>query len=105
MQMLVDRYVTSAVQNVPERRRADVAREIRTAIAELVEQRLESGEPEDLAIRESLNELGNPTKFAAAYEDTPRHLIGPGWYPTYILLLKKVLPIGVIGIASSSSSE
>jgi hypothetical protein len=102
MQILVDRYVTTAVQDVPDGRRADVAREIRTAIGELVEQRLEAGEPEVLAVRESLNELGNPTQFAAAYDDSPRYLIGPGWYPAYIALLKRLLPIGLIGLASFS---
>ena len=98
MPTLIDRYVTAATQELPENRRADVAREIRIAIDELVNQRLDSGEPADLAIRESLNELGEPTSFAAAYEDSPRYLIGPGWYPTYIAVLKRVLPIVLIGL-------
>jgi hypothetical protein len=100
MHPLAIRYVTAATQHLPESRRSDVAREIRTAIDELVDQRRESGEPEDLAVRESLNELGDPAKFAAAYEDAPRYLIGPGWYPSYIALLKRLLPIGLIGFAT-----
>jgi len=100
MNTLVDRYVAAATEHLPETRRIDVAHEIRTAIDELVEQRLDAGASEDTAIRESLTELGNPAKFAAAYEDTPRYLIGPGWYPAYIALLKKLVPIVLLIVAS-----
>ncbi len=97
MTTFVDRYVSAAVERVPEQHRTEVAAEIRTAIDEMVEQRVTADEPETQAIEQVLNELGDPVKFGASYLDRPRYLIGPGWYPTYLsaikLLLMIVLPL------------
>ena len=93
MTMLKERYIATALENVPDGQRQDVAREIRGAIDEMVEQRVESGEPEDRAIEHALNELGEPGTLAASYDDRPRFFIGPGWYPAYISTMKRVLAV------------
>jgi hypothetical protein len=96
---LIERYVRVATDSVPEGQRAEVRTEIRAAVDEMVEQRLENGEPELVATRSALEELGDPRRLADQYRDTPQYLIGPGWFPLYIDVLKRVLPIGVAVVA------
>jgi hypothetical protein len=97
MTTLIDRYVSAAAERVPDHQRAEIATEVRGAIAEMVGQRVETGEPEAQSIEHALNELGDPVKLGESYLDHPRYLIGPGWYPTYLsaikILLVIVLPI------------
>ncbi|HWV36362.1 MAG TPA: permease prefix domain 1-containing protein [Thermomicrobiales bacterium] len=99
MSMLKERYIATALENVSDAQRQDVAREIRGAIDEMIEQRVEAGEPEDQAIEYALNELGEPGTLAASYDDRPRFFIGPGWYPAYILTMKRVLAVALPIIA------
>lgn len=96
MNDLIARYVEAASASVPENQRSELRREIRNAINELVEPRMESGEAESTAIRSSLESLGDPRQLAASYLDTPRYLIGPGWFPLYVDVLKRLLPAAVI---------
>lgn len=90
MNAMTDRYLAAALDGMPESRRAEVGPEIRGAIAEMVQVRIESGEPEAEAVRLALTELGDPVRFAESYQDKPRVLIGPGWYPMYLRMLKLV---------------
>lgn len=99
MSSLIERYVGVATDAVPESQRAEVRTEIRAAINEMVDQRLENGEPESVAVREALEELGDPRNLAQQYRDNPRYLIGPGWFPLYVEVLKRVLPIGFAIVA------
>jgi hypothetical protein len=100
MNVLVDRYLMAALEHIPDDKRADIARDIRVAIAEMVDQRIDAGEPEDAAVRLALAELGDPAKLAATYVDRKQFLIGPGWYPLYIEVLKKVYPLAIGIIAA-----
>jgi hypothetical protein len=97
---LIERYVGAAANALPEGQRTEVRKEIRAAIDEMVELRIENGQPEPLAVRAALEELGDPRQFAQQYRDTPQYLIGPGWFPLYVEVLKRVLPIGlaVVGV-------
>jgi hypothetical protein len=95
MTMLIERYIGAALEEIPDRQRDDTAREIRAAIDEMVELRMVSGEPESVATEHALNELGDPRRLAASYAERPQHLIGAGWYPRYIALLKQILTIVV----------
>lgn len=93
MTMLTERYLAAALEDVPDNQRDDTVREIRAAIDEMVELRMANGEPEGAATEHALNELGDPRRLAASYTDRARYLIGPGWYPRYIALLKQLLTI------------
>lgn len=99
MTMLIERYLAAALEGVPEDQRDEVAGEIRAAIDDMVERRVESGEPEAVATERALNELGDPSTLAASYEESQRSLIGPGWYPRYLELLRQLLTIVVPLIA------
>lgn len=95
MNTLTERYLAAVLDRIPERMRTEVGADVRGAIAEIVDQRVMNGEPERAAVRSALNELGDPDRLAAAYRDTPAHLIGPGWYPAYIEVLKRVFGAAV----------
>lgn len=88
---LTDRYIDAVVRTVPERQRADVARELAAAIADQLDARLEAGEPTDAAERAVLTELGDPDRLAAGYSDRPLHLIGPRYYLDWKRLLVLLL--------------
>jgi hypothetical protein len=95
MNTLIERYMAVVLDRTPERKRSEVGDDVRGAIAEMVDQRVMNGEPEDAAVRSALNELGDPGRLAAAYGDGPAYLIGPGWYPAYIEVLKRVFGVAV----------
>ena len=88
---LVERYVWAVARRLPKDVGADVAQELRTTIADMVEAR---GGGED-AVREVLVELGDPARLAAGYVTKPRHLIGPELYPTYLRVLTTALLVAV----------
>lgn len=100
MNEMIERYLAAALESTPESKRAEVGPEIRAAIMEMVDLRMEHGEPEVDAIRNALTELGEPSRFAGSYQENRRSLIGPAWYPMYIKALKLVpaivLPIIVV---------
>jgi hypothetical protein len=99
MSSLIERYIGVATDAVPEGQRSEVRAEVRTAIDEMVDQRIENGEPESTAVRAALEELGDPRRLAELYRDNPQYLIGPGWFPLYIEVLKRVLPVGLAVVA------
>jgi hypothetical protein len=91
MNDLIERYVWAVARRLPKEVGTDVAQELRTTIADMVEAR---GGGED-AVRDVLVELGDPARLAAGYATKPRHLIGPELYPTYVRVLTTVLLVVV----------
>lgn len=91
MSNLIDRYIDVATRHLPERSRTDAARDIRVMIDELVEARMAAGEDQDIAATTVLNELGDPAQVARSFEDRPRYLIGPTYYPHYTWLVRTLL--------------
>lgn len=78
---LVERYVAAVEAELPRRSRADVGLELRTLLAESVEERAAGGTPLREAQLEVLGELGPPREVAARYAGPQRALIGPGMLP------------------------
>ena len=91
---LTDRYVHATTRWMNEEKRADISRELRASIDDMVTGRVEAGEPEADAERAVLTELGDPAALAAQYGNQPLHLIGP----RYFLLWWKILLIGLIWV-------
>jgi hypothetical protein len=91
MTTLTDRYVDATLRRVPGRRRADIEKELRTAIADAVDDRLEAGHDPATAEIAVLTGLGDPARLAAGYADRPLHLIGPALYHDYTTLLAALL--------------
>jgi hypothetical protein len=94
---LTDRYVAATVRRVPEDQRQEIERELRAAIADDVEARVEAGAPPDDAEYRALAELGDPARLATRYTGRAAVLIGPATYPAYVRTLRVmgliVLPV------------
>lgn len=88
---LTERYVHATLRSVPEARRDELGRELRSSIADMIEARTADGEPTEIAERAVLTDLGDPDALAAQYADRPLHLIGPRYFLVYWRLLLKLL--------------
>ncbi|WP_189080685.1 permease prefix domain 1-containing protein [Mangrovihabitans endophyticus] len=97
---LTDRYIEATLRRVPSRQRPDIERELRTSIADAVDDRLEAGATPAEAEVAVLTDLGEPARLAAGYADRPLHLIGPGFYVEYTKLLR-VLLVTVVPAAAA----
>jgi hypothetical protein len=92
---LIDRYAHEVGQYLPNRLREDVEAELRSLLADSVEEKaLLGGVPadEELAAK-VLREFGTPKDVAARYAPEPQYLIGPRLYPTYRAALRVMVPI------------
>jgi hypothetical protein len=100
---LTDRYVAATLRRVPEKQRPEIERELRAAIADDVDARVEHGEKSTTAEYESLKEMGDPYRLAASYAGRTLTLIGPEVYPSWVRTLKIIcwisLPIVAVVLA------
>jgi hypothetical protein len=88
---LTDRYIDAILRRVPGRQRPDIERELRTSIADAVDDRLEAGAEPAEAEMAVLTDLGDPARMAAGYAERPLHLIGPAHFLDYTRLLGALL--------------
>lgn len=95
MTSLIERYLAAALRGIPEGQRADVERELRSSIADAVEDRVTAGEDRSAAERAVLEGLGDPATLAAGYAGRPMYLIGPELFPVYRHVLTMLLPIAI----------
>ncbi|MGH8948343.1 MAG: permease prefix domain 1-containing protein, partial [Acidimicrobiia bacterium] len=79
--------------SIPEKRRSDVDRELRTAIDDAVEARIGQGEEPSRAETTVLTDLGDPARLAANYSDLPLYLIGPRFYLPWSRVIRKLLAV------------
>jgi hypothetical protein len=101
MSSLTERYLAATLRGIPEKQRPDVERELRSSIADAVEDRVANGEDRVAAETVVLEELGNPARLAGGMTGRPMYLIGPELFLAYrsilFLLLGIVVPIvGVV---------
>jgi hypothetical protein len=97
---MIDQYVFEVGENLPEKLRADLEKEIHSLIEDTLEERSRtSGRAiDDAMIAEVLKEFDAPAKMAASYQPQ-RYLIGPRLYPTFILVIKIVSSVvALIGL-------
>ena len=92
---LTERYLAAALRGIPEGQRADVEGELRSSIADAVEDRVAAGEDRAAAEKAVLEGLGNPVRLAAEYAGRPLHLIGPELYLVYRFLLLRLVAVVV----------
>lgn len=88
---LIEIYIQEVTRRLPEKKRSEVAAELKGKIESLL-----SENPNDDEIKAVLEQLGNPASLANGYLDRPMHLIGPRYYEVYISLLKMFLPIAFV---------
>jgi hypothetical protein len=101
---LVNRYVYAVTRSLPEKQRADIEKELKTLIDDMIE---ENDEPisYESKVQKVLVELGDPEMLADNYRGSKRYLIGPQFYEKYILVLKIVLIAVFAGITMAIMAE
>lgn len=90
---LKERYVAAVLRSIPDDKRADVDTELRGAIDDAVEARVDQGEDPGAVEVAVLTDLGDPDRLAADYADRPLWLIGPTFYLPWLRLIKTLLKI------------
>ena len=88
---LIDRYVFEVTRRLPQAKRDDIEKELRTLIDDMLETRCGGNVPRDEDVEAVLKELGRPSVLAAKYRDEKRYLIGPDVFEIYLLVVKIVL--------------
>ncbi|SHH91807.1 hypothetical protein SAMN02745823_01425 [Sporobacter termitidis DSM 10068] len=83
MKNLIDRYLYDVSRRLPEEMRADVERELRSNIEDMLPENPGQGD-----IEKVLTELGSPAKLAVRYNPRPRYLISPEFFDEYLMVLK-----------------
>lgn len=91
---LLERYIAAGLKHIPPAEKNEVEKAMRRIIAERLEGR---GGPSEETEREVLRGLGNPRLLAERQLKDAPHLIGPELYGTYILIVKIVMTVAVIG--------
>lgn len=95
MDNLIERYVQEVTRRLPEKERAEVSRELKSNIYDML-----PDHPDEEAIKKVLNSLGSPAALAEKYRQNPRYLISPAYFDEYTRALKWVLPlVGVVVMA------
>ena len=104
MTQLTDRYLAAAMRGIPEAQRKDVERELRSSIADAVEDRVGAGEDRAAAEKAVLEGLGDPVRLAAGIAGRPLYLIGPDLFVEYRQLLIMLLSIAmpIVGIVQAA---
>jgi hypothetical protein len=103
---LLDIYVSEVGRRLPQKTRADIEAEIRSALQDLLDERSRAaGKPvDDEIVLAVLKEYGDPEKVANSYAGD-RYLIGPKLYPTFEKVVFIVVPITgilvLIGLGTS----
>ena len=91
---LQERYIAAGLKHIPPTEKDGVEKAMRRIIAERLQER---GDPSEETEREVLRGLGSPRLLAEKQLKEPPHLIGPELYGTYMLIVKIVMTVAVIG--------
>lgn len=100
---LIDVYASEVGRSLPAKMREDIEKEIRSLIEDMLEDEAEKQgrQPDEPMLVEVLKKMGPPEKVAASYLP-PRYLIGPKYFPTFVMVtrivLSVILVLGAIGL-------
>lgn len=96
---LIDRYVYAVTKRLPQAQRADIEKELRGLIEDMLMSRANGKDPTLSDTEEVLRELGRPSLLAAKYRGRELYLIGPDYFDLYVLLMKLVVIVAACGTA------
>lgn len=109
MTSIIDRYIAATNDGFPGGDQAEVERDVRAALNDIVEARMDDGLDREEAERAAVEELGDPKKFAAQFRRNPRYLVGPelfgSWWFIMRTLLFLVTPIVVAITAAANAAH
>ena len=103
---LIEAYIIEVGRRLPAKGREDVQQEIRSLLQDALEDRsARAGRPVDEAMMvEALKEFGAPDQVAINY-GAVNYLVGPRFYPIFLMVAKIVLPIiGVLALVGMGIS-
>jgi len=83
---LIERYLLEVGRHLPRKNRADILIELRSTLADTLEDRA-AGEPTEADIVRVLEEFGHPKKVAASYYPEGQYLISPALFPLFRLVV------------------
>ena len=86
---IIDRYASEVGILLPRKKRADIEAEIKSTLEDMLEERSSSDQDRDILVLDLLKEYGSPDKVAASYKAEP-YLIGPGYFPYFLKVIKIV---------------
>ncbi len=90
---LIDRYIYAVSTYLPLKQQADIEKELRGLIEDMLMEKTNGSVPTAQQVEEVLAELGEPSQLAEKYQDRKRYLIGPELYGKYLSTLKLVMSI------------
>lgn len=92
---LIERYVFEVGRHLPAGLRADVEAELRSLLAESVEERARAAgrAADEQMVAGVLREFGKPRDAASRYAPRQECLIGPSLYPAFRTIVKVAVPI------------
>ncbi len=90
---LIERYIYAVSKNLPLKQQADIEKELRGLIEDMLLEKTNGSEATIRQVEEVLTELGEPSQLAEKYQDKKRYVIGPEIYGKYVLILKLVLSV------------
>lgn len=96
---MIERYIYAVTQKLPQSQRADIAKELRSLIQDMLDERVDNREVNNKDVEEVLQNLGSPKQLAQKYRGSKKYLIGPEFYDSFILILK----ITLISVAAGMS--
>jgi hypothetical protein len=99
---MMERYIYAVVHKLPEQQRAEIEKELRGLIEDMLEERCGGNSPTPLDVEQVLLELGNPRELAAKYRGYASYLIGPRYFYAYLTVLKMVGFALLIGVTIAS---
>jgi len=89
---LIEQYIYAVTRHLPVAQREDVANELRSMIADELEER---GSQSKKNVEAVLLNLGDPDTLARKYVGAKQYIIGPTLYPSFIRFLKYGFSIGL----------
>ena len=97
---LIERYIYAATKYVPHKTKADIQKELKTLIDDMLEERCGGTTPTEKDIRVVLTELGTPAELQEKYDTSGKNsLIGQPYFSQYKSLLKFILILVVVGLS------
>ena len=101
---LIERYIYAVTKKLPAKQQRDISEELRTLIADMLEERCGDVVPAEKDVRVILTELGTPNELSEKYDTSGKTcLIGAPYYATYRLVLKIVLICVTFGMTLATA--
>ena len=104
-QELTERYLYAVTKRLPAAQRADIEKELRGLIEDMLADTSAGAEPTQKDVEAVLLELGKPADLAAKYRGKKTYLIGPDLYDSYLIVLKIVLAAVAGGLTIALAIE